>query len=54
MSRVTVFLQDRALSHSEDERKQAEEKYAMATRAVLCRDEEKGLKTRRLTSLPSC
>ena len=48
------ILEARALSYNEDERKQAEERHATATGAVLCRGKERALKTRRLTSLPSC
>lgn len=48
------ILEARALSYNEDERKQAEERHAMSTGAVLCRGKERGLKPRRLMSLASC
>lgn len=37
------ILEARALSYNEDQRKQTEERHAMATGAVFCGDKERGL-----------
>lgn len=48
------ILEARALSYNEDQRKQTEERHAMATGAVFCGDKERGLEPRVLICVPSC